>query len=160
MKNFLFALFSLCLLNILQGQSFGIAKGQPESPETPTVLIKQFKKDYPAFTPTWSREGYNYRADYTNTANNTAGMVVYDKNGRILRSETEMQANSYPGSINDYHTSNLPSSKYRVYATKDTTGVTSFYSTSDGQTYYFDKDGHFRGRNHPAAPAATNTLSK
>jgi hypothetical protein len=150
MKTLFIMLLSLGLFSALQAQSPGASKNPPETMDIPPVVTNQFKKDFPSFTPTWSKEGYNYRADYTDPKDGTLGMIVYDKNAKIVRSETELQANSYPGSINDYHTSNLPSKKFKVYATKDTSGTTSFYSTSDGQTYYFDKNGHFKGRMNPA----------
>jgi len=129
----------------MNGQSFTMSKGQ-ESSEIPVSVTKQFKKDYPTFNPSWSKESYNYRADYINPANNTKGMVVYDKLGKTLKSETELEANSYPGSIGDYHTSNLPNSKYRVYTTKDTNGVASYYTTTEGETIYFDNEGRFKNR--------------
>jgi|GEM_PF-6909474 len=148
MKQFIILLLISMHLNTTQCQTLSISKGTG-STETPSLVVKQFKKDYPTQNPTWSKEGFNYRADYTDPATNMMGMVVYDKSGRILRSETELQANSYPGSIGDYYTSTLPNSKYKVFFIKDTTGRESYYSTSNGETFYFDKNGHFKGRVQP-----------
>lgn len=158
MKTFFLTLLaSVCLLGTFQAQN--TSNAGPETMDIPAPVVNQFKKDYPTFTPTWSREGDDYRADYVNPSNGNFGMVVYSKNARVLHSETELEANSYPGSINDYHQSNLPAKRYKVYSTKDTSGTTSFYSTSDGQTYYFDKDGHFRGRKNQIAPGTTTTIT-
>lgn len=145
MKNICFILLFFVMLPCSGAQTSGImSKGGTSSSEMPSVVVNQFKKDYPACNPVWSKENYNYRADYTDPKTNLAGLVVYDVNGRALRTETELQANSYPGAIGDYYTSTLPkATKYRVYSFRDTTGVQSYYSTSNGQTYYFDKDGNY-----------------
>lgn len=150
MKKLIILLFIAFGFNV-NSQTFGIAKGQTVTTnETPESVTKQFKKDYPAFNPIWSKEGDDYRADYTDPATNMSGMVVYNRNGRTLRTETEMQANSYPGSIGDYHTTNLPSrTRYKVYSAQDTTGIQSYYSTVDGKTYYFDKNGNYTAPTEP-----------
>ncbi len=142
MKTVILILAAILVFTNIQAQV--TSKTETESSETPTVVVKQFKKDFPAYNPIWSKDGFNYRADYTDPTTNMAGMVVYNKYGRQLKSETEMQANSYPGSIRDYYTTNLPSrTRYKVFSRKDTTGAQSYYTTSEGETYYFDKDGNY-----------------
>jgi len=160
MKKLLFILMLVFALHTIHAQSFGIAKGETASSETPEAVTKQFKKDYPTLNVMWSKENYNWRADYTDPVTNLAGLVVYDKSGRVIRSENELQANSYPGSINDYHNNTLPKpTKYRVYASKDTTGAQSFYSTTGGETYYFDKDGNYV-KDAPEKPMPTKKAKK
>lgn len=113
--------------------------------DVPAQVIKRFEEDYPAYTPVWSKEGYNYRADYIDEKN-MSGMAVYNANGRMLRSETELQANSYPGSIGDYHTSNLPRRRYKVYSTRDTTGNKGYYSATEEEMLLFDSEGNYKSR--------------
>lgn len=155
MKQLTLLLFFITWFNLTQAQSFGIAKGD-KSTDTPAEVENQFKKDYPTLNAMWSKEGDNYRADYTDPSTNMAGLVVYDKTGRILRTESELKANSYPGSIGDYHKTNLPRARtYKVFAAKDTSGIQSYYTTSEGDTYYFDKDGNYKSRVPAASPGKT-----
>lgn len=164
MKKMIFILLALSGVQGMQSQSnSGSAAASATEPavsgtvmpltnDIPDPVTKSFKRDYPAYKPVWSKEGYNYRADYMDQSQ-MGGMVVYDKGGRILRSETELQANSYPGSIGDYHTSNLPQRKYKVYSTRDTIGNKTYYSTTDDEMLMFDQEGNYKSRTSKKGPS-------
>jgi hypothetical protein len=143
-------LWSAMTCSILSGQSIEMSKGESQSSDPPESVLNQFNKDYPAYNALWSKEGMNYRADFTDPASGLGTLVVYDKNGRAIRTESELQANGYPGGIGDYYSSTLPKgTKYKVYSSRDTSGIQSYYMTSDGRVYYFDKNGNFVRKEDP-----------
>lgn len=110
--------------------------------QTPSTVTTRFSNDYPGMDATWSMDGSNYRADYTDGAINRS--VIYDQKGKMLSREEQMRSNTYPSSIGDYYTKNYPNEKYDVWSSTDPDGTTTYYTKRNSETIWFDKSGKYK----------------
>ena len=89
MKKLLIAFVFLCSANIASAQ----AKKPVTTKDTtivPALVQEKFTKEYPAITPAWTVDGKNYKAFYTDPKTNMSQLIVYDKDGNVLRRENEL----------------------------------------------------------------------
>jgi hypothetical protein len=114
--------------------------------QTPDKVQSTFKAKYPdVMSPTWSTDDDNYVATYTDKSG-MHNVVVFDKDSRIVRTESEVDSRDYPSGIKEYYTKKYPDEKdYHVYSITDEDGSVSYYVTSEkhGVRYYFNKTGNF-----------------
>ena len=117
--------------------------------ETPTIITEEFTKHHPTLVPNWSREGQNYKAIYEDPATAKAVMIVYDKKGEVVHTESELDNMNSPKSVNEYYTKNYPDEKnYKVFNTQDKTGVNGYYiNRENNEMIWFDKDGNYVRKN-------------
>jgi hypothetical protein len=129
------------------------AQAQPgkNSSNVPDNVRAKFTNQNPTATPTWKTEGQNYSAWYTDPQTNMQRVTVYDKDGRVVRSESEMDVKNYPAAISGYYNQNYPNEKdYKVWQTYDpAAGDTVYYTKTRGKTMWFDKEGKFTPGNNP-----------
>src|ERR1700752_1197053 len=94
----------------------------------PDVNVR-FGKDNPYVSPTWTMDGDYYSATFKDKNTNMGRVIVYDKNGTVIRSDNEMGTGTYPDLINDYYRNNYPGEKeYKIWSSMDNNGTTTYYS--------------------------------
>ena len=129
--------FSLVLMVV--GTTFLFA----QAPERVQVT---FKTKYPdAQGTTWTTVGSNYQATYMDK-NGVHNMVVFNNDGSIVRSESEMDMKEYPANVRSYYEKKYPGEKdYHVWVVTDANGEKTYYIPSEhaGVRYYFDKTGNY-----------------
>ncbi len=110
----------------------------------PNSVNQQFNTDYPNVSADWTVDGENnYIAEFKNSTTKTPSIVVYDKQGKRIRTESEMAAKTYPTAIDDYYGIQHPNQMYKVWSSKDARGNTTYYIKHKGDVHWFDKDGKF-----------------
>jgi hypothetical protein len=121
----------------------GKEKDVPQKITPPQVVLDKFTKTYPDITPGWKMDGKNFVASFVdpNTLKNVN--IVYDKDGNVIRKETELENSSYPQSINDYYIKKYPGEKYKTWSSVDNTGTPTYYIKRATETIWFDKNGNF-----------------
>ncbi|MFL5754034.1 MAG: PepSY-like domain-containing protein [Bacteroidia bacterium] len=115
--------------------------------QVPDSISQRFKTDYPNVTnPTWRWEDNNYRVNYwdeTNTEHN----LIYDKAGRLSKSQYQVGADQVPPELMNYYNKNYPDRKdYKVWLEQDNTGKKTYYVPGNNETLYFDQMGNYSGR--------------
>ena len=101
----LYALF----LNFASAQIPAYQGGKnPVSFQPPKEIMEKFKKEFPEVNPIWRTEEKYYVADFSDTSTFKEMTIVYDKNGKVVRRESEMENSTYPGSINSFYVKNYP----------------------------------------------------
>ncbi len=108
----------------------------------PDKLTEKFRRDYPmAIEMKWSKEeNGNYKVLFKDPPN-TQQLIIYDKDWKVIRKETELDSKQVPDSIINYYKQNYPQeSNYKVWLTEDING--RLYH-SDGTEFglYFDLNG-------------------
>lgn len=110
----------------------------------PNNVSQQFTKDYPNSNADWVVDGdNNYMAEFKKPTTKGATIVVYDRDGRLVRTESELAENSYPKEIDNYYSKQFPNTKYKVWSSKDARGTTTYYIKQNGDVHWFDKDGKY-----------------
>lgn len=111
--------------------------------EVPAAVKTKFASLYPdAKKVEWEKEGANYEAEFE--VNKTETCVLFDANGNVLETESEIEVASLPAGIADYIAKNYPGQKLKE---------TSKIVTGDGAVMYevevkggnllFDVNGNF-----------------
>ena len=141
----LYALYLSLFLSVTGLSQLPAYQGGPE-PSTfqpPKVVSEKFKREYPEVTPTWHVEEKYYVADFTDTISFKGISLVYDKNGKIVRRESEMENSTYPAKINDYFVKNYPGEKFKTYKCLDDKGIQSYCIKRPTGALWFDKEGNY-----------------
>ena len=124
--------------------------------QVPAVVIQNFTTRYPNVSAAWHLDGKNYRANYIDPESKLGCVVVYDKAGNVVRTESEVDSTGYPSAIGDYYSDNYPGETYQVWYTDDKTGSrTLYYVNRNDETIWFDS----QGKALPAKKTST-TLKK
>lgn len=75
---------------------------------------------------------------------NMQQVAVYDKNGNLLRRETELDAADVPGAIAQYYKKNYPNeATYHVWLVEEGKGKKSYTAPLNDKMLYFDADGQY-----------------
>lgn len=109
----------------------------------PAVVEQKFVVENPEATATWRKDGKLYVAQFVNPVNNLGYVLVYDSTGHVVRREKELENPDMPGSIHDFFASRFPGEPFMVWSSTDSSGNFSYYSSRNGQTLRFDKDGRY-----------------
>jgi hypothetical protein len=110
----------------------------------PNNISQQFKKDYPNSSAEWVVDGdNNYLAEFKNPTTKGSTIVVYDRDGRLVRTESEIADKSYPNEIDNYYSKQFPNAQYKVWSSKDARGNSTYYIKHNGDVHWFDKEGKF-----------------
>ena len=127
------------LLMLIVSTSFLFA----QAPERVQVT---FKTKYPdAQGTTWTSVSGNYQATFVDK-NGVHNVVVFNNDGSIVRTESEMNIKEYPENVKVYYEKKYPAEKnYHVWVVTDASGERTYYIPSEhaGVRYYFDKTGNF-----------------
>lgn len=110
--------------------------------QVPAVVVQSFTTQFPTVTPSWHKDGDHFRVKYIDAQSKLGRVMVYDKEGNVLRTENEVDKAGYPSAIGDYYSDNYPGETYQVWTTDDKTGErTLYFSNRNEETFYFDKEG-------------------
>lgn len=108
----------------------------------PETVINKFNEDYPGNSNiNWKAEDNNYVVTYTDSKTNMDNRIVYDKEGKIIRKENEVDKLTYPSDIEDYYSKKYPKEKYKVFHSEGEEGKTSYYIKRKGKIEWFDQAG-------------------
>lgn len=108
----------------------------------PDKLIEKFRKDYPmAIEMKWSKEDNNEYKVVFKDPPNTQQLIIYDKDWKVVRKETELEMKEVPDSIQNYYKQNYPEeTRYKVWLREDINGK-SYYSNGTEFGIFFDLNG-------------------
>jgi len=111
----------------------------------PSTVKTKFNTNYPNINATWEMDGTDYAAAYKDQGTNMGRAVVYDKNGTIVRTDSEVSNSSYPSAIADYCKANYPNEDCKVWQHEDNKGNKTYCAkpVKSGQIIYFDKNGKY-----------------
>lgn len=117
-------------------------KKQKDS-QIPVTVRDAFKKNYPNISDAdWEKEGLNYEASFEN--NETETSVVLDASGRILETETEIEAATLPKAILDYLETNYKGQKVKEAAKIVLSdGTINYEAEINKKDLVFDSNGSF-----------------
>ncbi len=111
--------------------------------DVPAPVQKAFRTAYPEATGVkWEKENGNFEASFERKDSDIS--VIYDQNGTLLETETEMEANELPASISDYVKAHYKGRKIKE-ASKitDASGVVTYEAEIKGMDLIFDSKGGF-----------------
>ena len=111
--------------------------------EVPAPVKTSFEKQYPGIkVEKWEKEGTNFEAEFDLKKVETSSL--FDANGTMLETETEIKVSELPKGVTDYVTKNLGGKKIKE-ASKivDASSVTTYEAEVDGADYIFDTNGNF-----------------
>jgi hypothetical protein len=89
----------------------------------------------------WKVEGDNYWVSYTDPKSNLGHIIVYDKDGKVVRKENEVDNLTYPSAISDYYSKQYPKESYKVWQTERSPGHTYYFISRKGKVLWFDQTG-------------------
>ena len=134
-KLFLFALFvtSCCVAN---------AQVLKEADVPPAVKAK-FISLYPARPEVkWEKEKTMYEAEFIQNKIETS--VLFEANGTMVQTETEIPVSALPKAVTDYITKNLAGKKINEAAkVTDAKGKITYEAEVGKVDYLFDENGNF-----------------
>ncbi|MGZ3900579.1 MAG: hypothetical protein ACXVNM_12275 [Bacteroidia bacterium] len=108
----------------------------------PEHITARFNKEYPGSNNViWKVEGSDYWVTYHDPKTNMANVIVYDKEGKIVRKENEVDKDTYPSDIKDYYNKNYPKEKFTVWQTEREQGKTYYFIPRKGKFIWFDQSG-------------------
>lgn len=140
-------LFVFCVLMLTLQFSFSQTGGKQENPnldpaKVPTAVVTKFTTDYPGVTAVWKADGENFKASFNDPISKLGRMIVYDKDGKVIRKESEVDESVYPKQIGEFYNKNYPGEKYQVWSSEDSeSGQMLYYSGRNMEIMWFDKDG-------------------
>jgi hypothetical protein len=136
MKKFLCFIFLCSISSILLAQK--------DDSFVPDKVRSTFNKTHPdALVSGWYKENDNYKVVFREPATQQQ-ILVYNKNGNVVRMETQLQTNEFPPAIVQYYERHYPDkTRYEIWGSKSPDGTYVFYSPVDDNTLYFDKNGNF-----------------
>jgi hypothetical protein len=111
--------------------------------DIPAPVQKAFNTAYPEATGVkWEKENGNFEASFERKDSEIS--VVYDANGTLLETETEMETTELPASISDYVKAHYKGQKIKE-ASKitDAAGVVTYEAEIKGMDLIFDSKGGF-----------------
>ncbi|MES2559372.1 MAG: PepSY-like domain-containing protein [Bacteroidota bacterium] len=108
----------------------------------PDKLMEKFRKEYPsAIEARWSKEPNDEYKVIFKDPPNTLQLIIYDKNWKVIRKETELDSKQIPDTIINYYKQNYPQETgYRVWLNEDASGRT-YYSNGTEFGIFFDLNG-------------------
>lgn len=108
----------------------------------PEHIKTSFTKDYPGKKiVTWKLKGKHYVVSYTDPKTNLGHIIVYNKEGKIIQKENEVDDKTYPKVINNYLSKNYAGQKIKIWQTASRAGENYYYFFSKDKTIWFDKNG-------------------
>jgi hypothetical protein len=144
-KYYLLLLLSICILDITAQTP--VTAGSPKEittpVEPPSAIAEKFKNEFPGITPIWHIDGKNFVAEFVDPNTFKGISVVYDKDGNIIRRESELENSSYPSSINDYYIKKYPGEKFKTWRSADEKGQVTYYIKRQSGLVWFDKEGKY-----------------
>lgn len=111
--------------------------------QVPVAVKTIFDTEHPGISAIWKADGENLKVSYNDPESKLGRIIVYDKEGKVVRVENEVDNMKYPNAIGEFYNKNYPGEKYQVWSAEDKTdGETNYYSGRNMETIWFDKDGN------------------
>jgi hypothetical protein len=126
---------------LLSGQTLWAQKVSKK--DVPLAVQKSLSIHYPDVQKVkWEKEHRNFEASFE--INGTELSVVYDQNGTLLETETEISVKELPISVLDYVKVHYKGQKIKEAATiTDAAGVVTYEAEIKGMDLIFDSKGSF-----------------
>lgn len=142
MKTLCTLLFLLLAAVSGHAQTTPAANNHLDPDSLPAAVLQKFIAEQPGITAVWKADGENYKAAFTDPTTKLGRIVVYDKEGNVLRRESEIDQQTAPAPIGDYYKKNHPGETYQVWRSEDAgNGQQLYYSGRNLETIWFDKEG-------------------
>jgi hypothetical protein len=138
----LFLTLSVCMVSAQAPLTAGRERDVPQQINPPKVILDKFTKEYPRVTPSWRMDGQNFVAEFVDPVSLKGVSVVYDKEGNVVRKESEVENASYPQGINDYYIKKYPGEKFKTWSSLDDKGERRYFIRREKETVWFDQEGH------------------
>jgi hypothetical protein len=121
------------------------ARTDRTSVDPPIPVKTRFLTEYPATTAVfWKVKSKYYIVTYTDPKTKLGHIIAYDKNGKTMQQEDEVNNLNYPPAIYAYYAKKFPGEKYfKVWQTKSKAGQIYYYIFGEGKALWFDKDGNY-----------------
>jgi hypothetical protein len=134
------------------------ANGTQQSPQedlsVPEKARIAFKDAYRDVKAAWTKEEQNFRARFKNNdADALETVVVYDKEGNVIRTEKQIDGSGYPSELAKYYNGqNIDLSNYKVWEVDGKNGTRKYYTSQNDKITWFDKNGkHMTEADHHTA---------
>jgi len=117
----------------------------------PEKIRNRFTIDFPDVKPVWKREMGYYTASYKTkrkmgeTTQEIESVAIYDKDAKMIRTESEIDYKDYPLAIVTYYETQYPNGAvYKVWQVENKQdGTRRYYSMHEGRTTWFDWEGKY-----------------
>ncbi|MCW3117182.1 MAG: hypothetical protein JWM28_1264 [Chitinophagaceae bacterium] len=113
-----------------------------DASKVPAAVKTAFAKQYPGVTAKWEKEKSNYEAGFKQ--NGTSISVLYDANGTMTESETDIKISDLPPTVLAYVKEHYKGKSIKEGAkiTK-ADGTVNYEAEVNGKDVMFDADGKF-----------------
>ncbi|MBA2611358.1 MAG: hypothetical protein H0U95_05250 [Bacteroidetes bacterium] len=142
MKNVAIAILIMLGMNTLVAQTTERKESKIIITKGPKKLVAKFSCEYPDVQPSWRSDGVNYEASYMDK-NKLKHVIVYDKDGNLIRKESELDYKEYPISINKYYSQRFPEEKFRILQSETASGQKYYFAKRKNNILKFDTAGNF-----------------
>jgi hypothetical protein len=144
MKKILFC--TLLFLNVTlffaqEGKTPAGDKTPAASGQIPSLVMERFNREYPGISGNWSTDGENFKVEFVAPQSHLGHIIVYDRNGDVIRRESELDGPKNPGAINDYYKKNYPGEDLKTWSVEEKNGEISYYTRRKEQILRFNKEG-------------------
>ena len=164
MKKLLAILFVVCSVTVSRSQivtaNVVLVNQSSSIIAPPDIITDRFNSQFPSTKAVWNTDGENFFAEFIDLGTRKASIIVYDKNGHVIRFEKEMDDISCPPRISNFHSENFPSEKYIVWRCEDNNGARSYYSKCNTTTIWFDENGNYRFKKSAQPTANSKSVNK
>lgn len=138
----------LLILAFFSSVFSGIAQGEANQENThldpaklPVVVLTAFTAEHPGITAIWKADGENFKAAFNDPTTKLGRIIVYDKEGKVVRTENEVDQSGIPPKVGEFYHKNYPGEKYQLWSTQDASGDKTYYSGRNMDVIWFDKNG-------------------
>src|SRR5688572_6556895 len=104
MKKIILISVMLCSMSCLfaqEGKTPGADRMPAESGQIPSMVVERFNREYPGVSGNWIKDGENFRVEFVDPQSHLGHIIVYDRNGEVIRRESELDGPSNPNAINE-----------------------------------------------------------
>src|SRR5215213_6209966 len=90
-------LITLALVSIAQeGKTPGTGNLPTTPGQVPTLVTEKFNHEFPGVSGNWSMDGDNYKVEFVDPVSHLGHVIIYDRNGEVIRRESELDKPSNP----------------------------------------------------------------
>ncbi|MEO6305023.1 MAG: hypothetical protein ABIP51_17810 [Bacteroidia bacterium] len=111
--------------------------------KAPKAVSTKFAAEYPGIKPVWKMADNNYEATYTDPDTKLNNFVLYDKEGGVIKKETELNYTDYPVKINQYYSQRFPEEKIHILKCEAPNGENYYFAKHKDRIIKFDTDGNY-----------------
>jgi hypothetical protein len=110
--------------------------------KVPTAVKTSFATDFPGNSPQWDKENSNYEANFKQDGKTMS--ALYDENGNMQETETDINVSDLPKPVQDYITNNYPGEKIKEAAViTKAHGEINYEAEVNDMDVLFAQDGKF-----------------